>query len=122
MVYLKCSNNNQASTVYSCLQVTRAYGIPSRVRCDQGRENICVGQFMLEQCGRDRGSIIVGSSVHNQRIECLGRDMHHCATQLYYRLFYFLEHSGLLDPVNECHLFALHYIFLPRIYNSLDAF
>ena len=90
--------------------------------CDQGRENIRVGQFMLEQCGRDRGSIIVGSSVHNQRVERLWRDMHRCATQLYYRLFYFLEHCGLLDPVNENHLFALHYIFLPRINKSLDAF
>ena len=32
---------------------------------------ICVGQYMLEQRGRDCGSIIVGSSVHNQRIERL---------------------------------------------------
>lgn len=48
--------------------------------------------------------------------------MHRCATQLYYRLFYFLEHCGLLDPVNESHIFALHYIFLSRIKSSLDAF
>ena len=91
VVYLKCSDNNQASTVFHCfLQATRRYGIPSRVRCDQGRENICVGQFMLEQRGRDRGSIIAGSSVHNQRIERLWRDMHRCAIQLFYRLFYFI--------------------------------
>ena len=123
VVYLKCSDNNQASTVFHCfLQATRIYGISSRVRCDQGRENIRVGQFMLEQRGRDRGSIIVASSVHNQRIKRLWRDMHRCATQLFYRLFYFLEHCGLLDPVNENHLFALHHIFLPRINRSLDAF
>ena len=123
VVYLKCSDNNQASTVFHCfLQATRRYGIPSRVRCDQGRENIRVGQFMLEQRGRDRGSIIAGSSVHNQRIERLWRDMHRCATQLFYRLFYFLEHCGLLDPVSDNNLFALHYVFLPRINRSLDAF
>ena len=123
VVYLKCSDNNQASTVFHCfLQATRRYGIPSRVRCDQGRENIRVGQFMPEQRGRDRGSIIAGSSVHNQRIERLWRDMHRCATQLFYRLFYFLEHCGLLDPVSDNNLFALHYVFLPRINRSLDAF
>ena len=123
VVYLKCSTNNLATTVYdSFIEATRRYGVPSRVRCDQGRENIRVGQFMLERRGRDRGSIITGSSVHNQRIERLWRDMHRCATQLFYRLFYFLEHNALLDPINEQHLFALHFIFLPRINRALDTF
>ena len=123
VVYLKCSTNNRASTVCdSFLEATRRYGVPSRVRCDQGQENIRVGQYMLERRGRDRGSIIAGSSVHNQRIERLWQDMHHCATQLFYRLFYFLEHCDLLNPVNEQHLSALHFIFLPRINRSLNAF
>ena len=123
VLYLRCSTNNKALTVFECFMgATRRYGVPSRVRCDQGRENIRVGQYMLENRGRDRGSIIVGSSVHNQCIERLWRDMHRCATQLYYRLFYFLENCGLLNPLNELHLFSLHFVFLPRINRSLDAF
>ena len=36
-------------------------------------------------------------------------------THLYYRLFYQMEYHDLLDPTNEKHLYALHYIYLPRI-------
>ena len=43
-------------------------------------------------------------------------------TQLYYRLFYFLELEGLLDPLNHKHLFALRYVYKPRIQRSLDQF
>ena len=43
-------------------------------------------------------------------------------TQLYYRLFYHLELEGLLDPLNHKHLFALHYIYKPKIQRSLDQF
>lgn len=48
--------------------------------------------------------------------------MGRCVTQLYYRLFYYLELEGLLDPLNHKHLFALHYVFMPRIQKSLDEF
>ena len=43
-------------------------------------------------------------------------------TSLYYRLFFFLEKSDLLDALNEIHLFALHYIYIPRINQSLKEF
>ncbi len=122
-MFLKCSNNNRAATVYSLfLKGAQCYGLPSRVRSDQGRENILIARHMLEHRGTGRGSMIVGSSVHNQRIERLWRDMHRCATRLYYRLFYYLEYQGVLDPLNEYHRFALHYVYIPRINRSLKQF
>ena len=123
VVFLRCSTNNRASTVlHSFSDAVSRFGVPSRVRTYQGRENMLVAQFMLQNRGHGRGSIITGSSVHNQRIERLWRDLHRCVTQLYYRLFYYLEQRRLLDPVNEVHIFALHYVYLPRINKSLEAF
>ena len=93
------------------LGAVHEYKLPSRLRCDQGKENYTVAAHMLENRGTDRNSVIVGSSVHNhgQRIERLWRDMHRCVTQLFYRLFYYLEQNNYLNPVNEMHIMALHF-------------
>jgi len=66
--------------------------------------------------------MITGSSTHNQRIERSWVDMHRSVILLHYRLFYFLEQHTLLDALNEMHLFALHYVYIPRINKSLKAF
>ena len=97
VVYLHCSNNNRATTVYNLfLKTVRQYWLPSRVRADHGRENVLVAQHLLEHRGRDRNSFITGSSTHNQHIERFWRDSHRCVTQLYHRLFYFMEYRGTL--------------------------
>ena len=97
------------------------FGLPSRVRSDQG-ENVAVAQCILERRGTDRGSMLTGSSTHNQRIERLWRDLHRCVVVVYYRLFYHLENLGLLDPTNNRHIYALHYIYVHRINQSLHSF
>lgn len=123
IVYLKCCSNIKSSTVYdSFLEAVAEYRLPSRVRSDQGGENILVAQHMIEQRGDGRNSMIVGSSVHNQRIERLWRDMHTCVTVLFYKLFYYMEQHDSLDMLDEKHLYALHYVFIPRINKSLSHF
>ena len=72
--------------------------------------------------GIGRKSHITGSSVHNKRIERLWRDTFRCVGQFYYALFYDMEDCGLLDGDCEKDMFALHYVFLPRINNQLRQF
>ena len=64
--------------------------------------------------------MITGSSVHNQRIERLWRDVFRCVLSLYYQVFYYLEDCGKLDPVSEIDLFCLHFVYIRKI-NSLHA-
>ena len=62
--------------------------------------------------------VIVGSSVHNQHAEHIWSTI-----RLYYRLFYYLESMGCLDPTSTViHLYSLHYVYLPRVNNSLEQF
>ena len=41
---------------------------------------------------------------------------------VYYHIFYHLEDQQLLDPLNEVHLFAIQYIYIPQINYSLKCF
>ena len=119
---MRCSDNNTAETVYHLfIKAVTEYGLPERVRSDQGGENRLVALHMIRYRGDDR-RMIVGSSVHNQRIERLWRDLHRCVISVYYNIFYFLEYHGILEPTNEQHLFCLHYVYIPRINASLDTF
>ena len=119
-VMLSCTDNNKADTILKCfLSAVDEFGLPSRIRTDKGMENVDIADYMIFKRGVDRGSAIVGKSTHNQRIERLWRDVFEGVLGLYYRLFYFMEDEGFLDPLNEIHLAALHFVYLPVINEKL---
>ena len=66
--------------------------------------------------------VIVGSSVHNVRIERLWRDTFRCVLSVLYQLFSFLEECGELDPLLASDLYYLHFVYIPRITNALESF
>ena len=122
IVYCKCSPNNKASTVLQFFQqAEQQYGLPLRVRSDFGGENAEVWHYMYRsQLNLD--AVIKGSSVHNQRVERLNRDVNNQVINYFVNLFTFMEQRNILNPDNELDLYALHVTFLSRINEKLSEF
>ena len=122
-VYLTCNNNNYATTVLqSSIQAINTFFIPFWVCCDYGGKIIEVAKFMLSMRGFNRDSVLTESSVHNQRIERLWRDVFQRVTGNFYKLFNRMEEVGILDPLNNVHIYCLHYIFILRIQMALGMY
>ncbi len=122
-MFLRASNNNRASTVMSGFQrAISQYPRPSRIRTDYGGENVEVGRYMQALRGDQHNAWLQGSSVHNQRIERLWRDMRSGFTEFWEGFFRDMERQGILDVSSDRNLTALHYVFLPIVNRFLDDF
>lgn len=118
---LRVSCDNQAITALNFYTGgIKEYGIPSRLRMDNGSEFVHIRSLMDHLNGSDRGSHISGRSVHNQRIERLWRDVFLKVLQKFYMIFYHMEDHGVFEIGNPIHLFALHHSFLKRIEKDLE--
>ena len=90
------------------------YGLPLRIRSDYGVENVRVWDYMIQR-RQNTNAIILGSFVHNQRIERFNRDVNYQVVNHFFNQFMHLEDINMLDPMNENDLFCLHLTYLPEI-------
>ena len=122
VTFLTCSTNNKASTVLdSFVTVVHKHGVPLKIRTDLGGENVDAWEYMINYHGNE-SCVITGSSVHNERIERLWRDVSRSVIIPFKEMFINLEDDGILDVQNETDLFCLHEVFCSRINVSLNQF
>ncbi|XP_051805982.1 uncharacterized protein LOC127534547 [Acanthochromis polyacanthus] len=63
VLYLDAATNNRAQTAFSFfITSVQLHGLPSRVRADQGVENLDIAHFMFATRGTGRSSFISGKS------------------------------------------------------------
>ncbi len=114
-MYLSCANNNRASTVYDLfLGAVQQYGLPSRLRCDQGGENRVVALHLLHHRGEER-SVLVGNTINvwnSSGVICIDA-LHNFSID-------FTTWSTTVSWIQ--HQFALHYVYKPRINEGLKHF
>ena len=116
LTFLKCSTNNRASTVLeSFVTATQMYGIPKKVCTDMGGENIDAWEYMISHHGGNDSCVVLGSSVHNERIERMWRDVSRSVIIPFKERFANLEDQEILDVDNEIDLFCLHQVFTHRV-------
>lgn len=114
------TNNKASSALITFIQSVRDYGVPSRVRLDKGSEFNHVEYLMNTMNGANRGSVIRGRSVHNQRIERLWRDVFTKVLMKFYNIFNHMESHDILNILDPTHMYSLQYVFAPRIQIALQ--
>ncbi|XP_070184997.1 uncharacterized protein [Littorina saxatilis] len=122
IIYLYCADNNRSDTVEKLFcESTQLFGWPFHVRTDYGGENVKVWAAMENHRQQER-SVIVGSSVHNSRVERMHLDVKIQVVETFKSVFLDMEEKGILCRDNDVDLFCLHYVFLPKINRALQEF
>jgi hypothetical protein len=119
-VSLAANKDNFAASVFeSVLPALIEKGCPRFLRIDAGMENIAVARLMHSVRGED--SVLVGKSVHNQRIERFWRDVR---TQVLHSFVDFCKNLTRENPAMAFPngIWLLQYLFLPRINIELHNF
>lgn len=122
ITFLECSDNNRADTVHTKFKsAVQQYGRPIRIRSDHGGENVLVWRDMInETC--ETSSVIVGSSVHNERVERMWRDINRLVCDQLRDEFYALENNNLFDVDNEVDIFCLQAAYINYINMALSQY
>lgn len=100
------------------------YGLPYFLRMDKGGENVKYAEFMemnSQALGREDSSVLVGPSTKNVRIERFWGEINNI-TRPFKHLFYEMQHQRILNTDQITQIFALHYIYIPRMQKALDDF
>ena len=97
------------------MEASERFRVATRIHTHHGTENVAVARAMLEIKGAETNPVLTERSVHNQRIERLWVDFGAQVIHYFRDIFHHLESCCNLDPLNELHLFALLFVFLPRI-------
>ena len=90
------------------------------VRTDFGTENVREWEHVYRTLNSN--SVIVGTSVHNQSVECLHRDINVQVLNWFYNEFVELKGKGFLDVTHEIDLFCLYLVYMSTINRCLGEF
>lgn len=121
VVFLQCTSDNKANTILKCFMGgVKDYGTPLRVRSDQGMKNYRVAEYMPQARGANRSSMITGKAPTISELNGY-ENVYEGVVFFYYDLYHFMEDEGILDPLNEIHLFSLYFVYLEKINQKLEV-
>ena len=88
------TNNNKGTVLKLFEEAIIDYGGPSRIQTAKGGENTLIWELMVKIMGNERGSFLSSSSIHNQRIERLWRNLWNAVCCMFYYMLQAMEVQG----------------------------